>query len=352
MNQTYTVVMTDGKEHFLDLETIKKYYLTRQLQETSLIFSPENGGWKTLKAVFNLAEWGERLAFVQRDEAQTAQTSPVSYNSNPPSSSNSNYGYQQSNYYQQPNNYQQSSSNSQNYQYATPNKSGTSGNTILLAVLGIGFALVSLIVVGGLVVSQKVSKVSQDIVKGQETYNKVKEYALPDKEFTDYQTKVKVKIPDSWMMIKTSNPMLTSEYARMVATDGRANSVVMLEIVPIPQNRILDQSRLSDFDNLLGMAFKEIQTRAPQAVETSRMPGVLSGQRAKTLNYTMTKESENYIGSIILAKDSKNFYILECIALKSEYEKAQGDFAFIEKSVVIPSDSILNTSASQNKPSK
>lgn len=100
---TYTVVTLDGKEkQNLSLEEVKDLFFRRQINQSSLISSPENSQWQMLKRAFDVSHWIPNTAPIapKDDFAQTSQNQfdqPVTFNQPADFGSNPSNGYTQNN---------------------------------------------------------------------------------------------------------------------------------------------------------------------------------------------------------------------------------------------------------------
>src|SRR5262249_45630016 len=93
---------------------------------------------------------------------------------------------------------------------------------ILIGVIAVVFAWI------GVTATEVVTAVSAGSSSGQ-----IQRWALQDRAFTDEKDGVRLDLPDGWVMLATTNPIVSVPDAKMVATHQRSGCFAALIVVPV-----------------------------------------------------------------------------------------------------------------------
>jgi hypothetical protein len=324
-NTLYTVLGLDGKEHEnVKLETIKQWYSTRSLNESSLIFSPELGKWQMLKRVFDLSEFHVENTSWQAPNASTSFTNQTQFQTN--------YPYQTA-----------------NFSASTIKNAGKSSvaNT-LMKVVGAVFLL--FIVAAGLVGIVFRNRIGDVVLNNLTKPQKqkalladVKKHELPDKRFVDEATGTTVTLPNNWRRLTLDNPYFTTEDARLIGFDEKLNKGIMLEIMSSPED--IDRAKMSDkvvplLEDLFRKESKEYKTISSYSLP---MKGILATKVTferipvqKPNPFIPDSEPRLVTTTVIVAAKNRKIYILQMWCGKNDVADATPEFSSIENSFTIP----------------
>jgi hypothetical protein len=178
--------------------------------------------------------------------------------------------------------------------------------------------------------------------EGKKMLSDVTKYEIAGKEFVDPATQAKVVLPNGWRMLSVQNPFMTTQYARMVATDALANKGAMLEIVNFPE--AIDKNAF--LDKMVGITEDLLRKNSVtyRTVSASSIP--FGNSIAKKIVFERIKKADStdkiknsqevFRGHIIIAADAHNAYILQMWSPKDEYDAAIPEFGMLERSFVVP----------------
>jgi hypothetical protein len=173
----------------------------------------------------------------------------------------------------------------------------------------------------------------------------IEKYKIDGNEFRDKTTGATVSIPEGWVMLSTSNPIVNTPTARMIAVDREGERISMLEVVPVPAELdikrqapavILD--RLSD-NVIAGMA-EEARNGSVFGKnivrEMSRIATYVGKHPAKLVIVEKTEFGRRVKGHIVITYDELTFYVLHSWCPAEDYTRSQGDFEHFERSFTVP----------------
>ena len=148
-------------------------------------------------------------------------------------------------------------------------------------------------------------------------------------------------------MLDVDNPVAGSPEARMVAVDRQAQSLTMLEVVPAPADADLQTAQKNKLlENLTDYVAQNISEQnaaktfaASNFREITRMSVYVGKRPAKLIVFEKTINREKVKGHLIITFDKSSLYILHSWCPAREYERAQSDFLFFERSFTLPEPS-------------
>ncbi len=213
-------------------------------------------------------------------------------------------------------------------------------------MIGVGtFAVYSLFLLGmtGLTAIAVVSPGSADFASTVANFD---EYKIEGSEFQDVKTGAKVNLPEGWKMLELDNPLVHTPEARMIAVDDSAKSLTMLEVVPVPADVDLKTiNSLQLLDSLSDYVAKHIaeQSGKKGAVlkdsgfrEITRLNIYTGKHPAKLLVFEKFVNRQKVKGHLVITFDKLSLYVLHSWCPAADYDRVQNDFAFFEKSFVVP----------------
>lgn len=212
---------------------------------------------------------------------------------------------------------------------------------------GVASFVVFVFAIGGILGIAALGKALPTLSKLQLTSPEVAKYRIDGMEFKDKTTGASVSIPEGWVMLSPSNPMINTPYARMVATDTEGARIAMLEVVPVPAQ--LDMKRQAPgmildqlCDNVVESMQKDLEESSifgrTIVKEMSRLSVYVGKHPAKLLIVEKTVGRESVKGHIIITYDELTFYVLHSWCPIADYQRSQNDFQFFEKSFAVPDD--------------
>lgn len=212
---------------------------------------------------------------------------------------------------------------------------------------GVASFVVFVFAIGGILGIAALGKALPTLSKLQITSPEVAKYKIEGTEFKDKTTGASVSIPEGWVMLSTSNPMINTPYARMVATDTQGNRIAMLEVVPVPAQ--LDMKRQTPgtildqlCDSVVASMEKDLEQSSlfgrTMVKEMSRLSIYVGKHPAKLLIVEKMVGRESVKGHIIITYDELTFYVLHSWCPIDDYQRSQNDFQFFEKSFTVPDD--------------
>ncbi|MBK8811115.1 MAG: hypothetical protein IPN69_10340 [Acidobacteria bacterium] len=198
----------------------------------------------------------------------------------------------------------------------------------VLGVAGLGLALPSL--------------AKLDLANSQ-----IEKYKLEGRDFKDKTTGASVSLPDGWVMIAPSNPIVSTPMARMIAMDDRGERLAMLEVVPVPAQ--LDMKRQTPsaiLDKLCDGVVASMQEQTdkgsifgkPTVTEVSRVGTFVGKHPGKLLIVEKTEMGQRVKGHVTITYDELTFYVLHSWCPTAEYSNSQNDFQVFERSFYIPDE--------------
>ena len=172
----------------------------------------------------------------------------------------------------------------------------------------------------------------------------LEQYKIAGTDFQDRQSGARISLPEGWMMLDLDNPVATSPEARMIAVDREARSLTMLEVVPVPADADLKTAQTSKLlDHLTDYVAKHLSEQnagktfgASNFREITRMSVGVGKNPAKLLVFEKTVSREKVKGHLVITFDDKSLYILHSWCPATDYDRAQNDFLFFEKSLAVP----------------
>ncbi len=212
---------------------------------------------------------------------------------------------------------------------------------------GVASFVLFVFAIGGILGIAAIGKVLPTLSKLQLTSPEVAKYKIDGTEFKDKTTGASVSIPEGWVMLATSNPMINTPYARMVATDTEGARIAMLEVVPVPAQ--LDMKRQAPTmildqlcDNVVESMQKDLEESSifgrTIVKEMSRLSIYVGKHPAKLLIVEKSVGRESVKGHIIITYDELTFYVLHSWCPIDDYQRSQNDFQYFEKSFAVPDD--------------
>lgn len=172
----------------------------------------------------------------------------------------------------------------------------------------------------------------------------LEQYKIEGTDFQDPQSGARIRLPEGWMMLDLKNPIISSPDARMIAVDRPAQSLTMLEIVPVPVDVSVNEVQSNKFlESLTDYVAESINEQNKTKTfaesnfrEITRVSVYVGKNPAKLLVFEKTVNREKVKGHLIITFDDRSLYILHSWCPAKDYETAQNDFLFFEKSFGIP----------------
>lgn len=212
-------------------------------------------------------------------------------------------------------------------------------------MIGVGTFAVYFLFVVGLIGFSLAAAVAPELGNfGSPDTAALDQYKIEGANFQDRQSGARISLPEGWTMLDVNNPMVSSPEARMIAVDGSARKLTMLEVVPVPGDVDLRSAQTNKLlDNLTDYVAENISETNPDKTpsdsnfrEITRMSVYVGKNPAKLLVFEKTVNREKVKGHLIITFDEKSLYILHSWCPAKEYETAQNDFLFFEKSFAVP----------------
>ena len=223
-------------------------------------------------------------------------------------------------------------------------------------MIGVGTFAVYFLLIVGMFGLTMIAVISPGFGDFGSTVSNLNQYKIEGNSFQDKKTGAKINLPEGWKMLELDNPLIHTPEARMIAVDNTAKSLTMLEVVPVPAD--LDMKKVNSLQMLdfltdyVAKHFAEQSGNKGSALKDSGFREIIrlnvySGKHpAKLLVFEKFVNRQKVKGHLIITFDELSLYILHSWCPATEYEKIQIDFAFFEKSFIVPER--LNAPLSQS----
>lgn len=319
--ETFAVVTTDGREHpSVDLETIKRWYLEKHLNDDSLIFSSDAGDWRLLNRMFDIRSWSGKsgepepldvLPYVQNSE--NAFFEEITALAVPPDA------------------------DFETIQHTAPKtlhvvketRKGIPGMTALatLAVFAVFGAVAYFVLVNFVFYEDTVSFSNNSEVAALKTH------VIVGKPFDD-PSGVKVSLPAGWNMVSPTMPeaKVQAPEAKMFAVNFDKKIFSALEIIPVDEARIDLKAKMSEIlqkyrKNSAGpfsvIADYDTQTGAHPARKS------IFSRRDKAIDASTTTH-------LVIGQEGKNLFLFQIWTASDKYPSLLQDFDQAEKALSVP----------------
>jgi hypothetical protein len=319
--ETFAVVTTDGREHpAVDMDTIKRWYVEKHLNEDSLVFSSEAGDWRLLGWMFDIGMWGGNSSGTasQAESPQTQERSQVFFEeitslAVPPDADFETI---------------QHTAPEWHHHLSPPRKKTIPGMTALvtLAVFAV-FGTVTYFVLTNLVFYQeRVSFTNNNEIAALKTH-------VIGKPFSD-PTGVKIALPGGWSMVSPNTPeaKVQAPDARMFAVNFEKKMFAALQIFPADTARVNMKDKMSEIlQKYRASAIGPFSVIADSDMQIGLNPARKSifSRRDKSVDASTTTH-------LIAAQDKNNLYIFQIWAPSDKYSALSADFDQTEKALSLP----------------
>jgi len=320
--ETFAVVTTDGREHpSVDMETIKRWYVEKHLNEDSLIFSSDAGDWRLLNRMFDIRSWGGGTG-----EAEWQQELPE-YSEN-----------QKQVYFEEITSLAvPPDADFETVQHCAPKtlhvvkkeKKGIPGLTALatLAVFAVFGTAAYFVLVNYVFYEDTVSFSNNSEIAALKTH------VIMGKPFND-PSGARVDLPAGWNMVSPHMPeaKVQAPEAKMFAVNFDKKMFAALEITPFDEARADLKAKMSEILQKYRKAsagpFSVIADYDTQAGTYPARKSIFS-RRDKSVDASTTTH-------LIIAQDKKNLYLFQVWTASDKYSSLLQDFDQAEKSLNLP----------------
>jgi hypothetical protein len=321
--ETFAVVTTDGREHpSVDMETIKRWYLEKHLNEDSLIFSSDAGDWRLLNRMFDIRSWGSG----KTGEALLPDLLP-----HVPENQEQSYFEEITSLAVPPD------ADFETIQHNVPKtlhvvkeqKKGIPGMTALatLAVFAVFGAAAYFVLINFVFYEETVSFSDNNEIAALKTH------VIMGKPFND-PSGVKVNLPAGWNMVSPNMPeaKVQAPDAKMFAVNFDKKMFSALEVVPVEEAKVDLKAKMSEIlqkyrKTCTGpfsvIADYDIQAGAYQARKS------IFSRKDKEIDSSTTTH-------LVIAQDRKNLYVFQIWTATDKYASLLQDFDQAEKALSLP----------------
>ena len=320
--ETFAVVTTDGREHpAVDMDTIKRWYVEKHLNEDSLIFSSDAGDWRLLGWMFDIGSWGRNSAEPEpqamsrsQEKQQQEFFEEITSLAVPPDADFETIQHTAPEHQHLP---------------LTKTRKKIPGMTALvtLAVFAI-FGTITYFVLINFVFYQETVSFSNN-----SEITALKTHVIVGKPFND-PSGVKVNLPAGWNMVSANMPeaKVQAPDAKMFAVNFDKKMFAALQIMPADTARINMKEKMSEILqkyrlNCAGpfsvIADYDVQIEANPARKS------IFSRRDKSVDASTTTH-------LIAAQDKNNLYIFQIWAPTDKYSALLSDFDQAEKALSLP----------------
>jgi hypothetical protein len=315
--ETFAVVTTDGREHpAVDMDTIKRWYVEKHLNEDSLVFSSEAGDWRLLGWMFDIGTWARGSGQETKQNApeqQQAFFEEITSLAVPPDADFDTI---------------QHSAPEMHHHLSPPKKKAIPGMTALvtLAVFSVFGAITYFALVNFVFYQETISFSNSNEITALKTH-------VIGKPFSD-PTGVKINLPGGWSMVSPNMPeaKIQAPDARMFAVNFDKKMFAALQVVPADaakiglkekMSEILQKYRLTSVGPFSVIADYDVQVGANQARKS------IFSRRDKSVDASTTTH-------LVIAQDKNDLYIFQVWAPTDKYSALAADFDQAEKALSLP----------------
>jgi hypothetical protein len=318
--ETFAVVTSDGREHpAVDLETIKRWYLEKNLNDDSLVFSSEAGDWHLLNRTFNTASWMGNFNSQPREDLLFKTSEPngqyfdeLTSLAVPPDADFTTVQHYAAH---------------EHTHISKPAKKGIPGLTALvtLAIFAIFGAISYLVLVNFVFYEETVSFTNNNEIAALKTQ-------VLGKPFSD-PSGVKVTMPAGWSMVSPKLPeaRVQAPEAKMFAVNFDKKMFAALEIAAV--------------DGRIDLKAKMSEILQKYRVKSSGLFSVIADYDAQLGNYQARKSifsrrdksvDASTTTHLLIAQDKNNLYVYQIWTATDKYASLLNDFDQTEKALALP----------------
>jgi hypothetical protein len=308
-SETFAVVTTDGREHpAVDMETIKRWYVEKHLNDDSLIFSSEAGDWRLLGWMFDMSQ-----AAGSAGENQPVYFEEITSLAVPPDADFETIQHVAPEHY---------------HALAKPQRRSIPGLTALatLAVFSVFGAITYLVLVNFVFYQDTISFSNNSEITALKTQ-------VIGKPFND-PSGVKINLPGGWSLVSPNTPeaKVQAPDAKMFAVNFDKKMFAALQVLPADTVKAHMKEKMSELlqkyrVNTIG-PFSVI---ADYDVQIGNYPARKSifSRRDRSVDASTTTH-------LIAAQDKNNLYIFQIWAPSDKYSALSADFDQTEKTLSLP----------------
>jgi hypothetical protein len=320
--ETFAVVTTDGREHpAVDLDTIKRWYLEKHLNDDSLIFSSEAGDWRLLGRTFDINSWARKNGgFVAEDVLLKV-----------PETAEADYFEEITSLAVPPDADFRTVQHFTPHAHSTiskPKKKGIPGLTALatLAVFGVFAGIAYVVLTTFVFYEETVSFSNNHEIAALKTH-------VMGKPFSD-PSGVKINLPAGWNMVSPKMPeaRVQAPEAKMFGVNFDKKMFSALEILPADETKLDLKAKMSQIlqkyrSNSTG-PFSVIADHDTQMGSNMARKSIFS-RRDKSVDASTTTH-------LIISQDQKNLYVYQIWTATDKYSSLLTDFDEAERAINLP----------------
>lgn len=318
--ETFAVVTTDGREHpAVDMETIKRWYVEKHLNDDSLIFSSEAGDWRLLGWMFDIRSWGRNpgeagaQAAEQLEENQPVYFEEITSLAVPPDADFETIQHVAPEHY---------------HSVAKPRRKSIPGMTALatLAVFSVFGAITYLVLVNFVFYQETISFSNNSEITALKTQ-------VIGKPFND-PSGVKINLPGGWSLVSPNTPeaKVQAPDAKMFAVNFDKKMFAALQVLPADTAKVNMKEKMSEIlQKYRGTSVGPFSVIADYDFQAGAYPARKSifSRRDKSVDASTTTH-------LIAAQDKNNLYIFQIWAPSDKYSALSADFDQTEKTLSLP----------------